>query len=87
MVGPPEAPYDDAGVRLCSIGGHRSAWHPGSTYLACGGSGVAPGMTVGDPQLAQAVLLKRNPAPTGSTDQTARIGVTRIPAAMDGTGR
>ncbi len=82
----PEAPYDDAGgpgAYAPSVGALGTL---GSTYLVCGGSGIAPGMTAGDPQLAQAVLIKRNPAPTGSTDQTARIGVTRIPAAMDNTG-
>lgn len=84
--GHPDAPYNDAGAPGAYAPSVGAIGAPGALYLVCGGSGVAPGQTTGDPQLAQAVLIKRNPAPMGSTDMSARLGVTRIPPAMDGTG-
>ncbi len=81
--GHPDAQYADAGPPGAYA---PSAGQLSALTLVCGGSGVAPGQATGDPQLAQAVVIKRNPAPTDSADQTTRLGVTRIPADKDGNG-
>lgn len=81
--GHPDAQYADAGAPGAYA---PSAGQMGAMTLICGGTGVAPGQLAGDPQLAQAVLVKRNAAPTDSADQTTRLGVTRIPADKDGNG-
>jgi hypothetical protein len=57
----------------------------GPMFLICGGSSMT-GMAAGDNPLAQAVVVKRNAAPQSSTDTTARLGVTRVAPAMDGSG-
>lgn len=81
--GHPDAQYADAGPPGAYA---PSAGQVGAMTLVCGGTGVAPGQMTGDPQLAQAVLVKRNAAPTDSADQSTRLGVTRIPADKDGNG-
>lgn len=54
------------------------------TFLVSGGSSDPDPQNL-KPQ-AQAVLLRRNPAPAMSSDASPRLGVTRVPPAMDGSG-
>lgn len=74
----PEAAYADAGAPGAYL--PQSAEIQDSTYVVCGGTDAKQN------PLAQAVLLRRNPAPAMSGDTSPRLGVTRIPPRMDGTG-